>query len=105
MIQRIYAVGMSLSGVAQLDDLPRVHERAESAVDDLDATITEIRTAIFELGETLLPDGLRHAVVQLAEELTPTLGTRPELRFVGPVDSNACHPRSPTTSSPSSERH
>ena len=71
---------------------PRVHERVDHAVDDLDATITEIRTAIFELGETLLPDGLRHAVVQLAEELTPTLGTRPELRFVGPVD-NAVPPQ------------
>ena len=92
VIQRIYAVGMSLSGAARLDDLPRVHERVEHAVDDLDATITEIRTAIFELGETLLPDGLRHAVVQLAEELTPTLGTRPELRFVGPVD-NAVPPQ------------
>ena len=87
VIQRIYAVGMSLAGAARLDDLPQVHERVERAVDDLDSTITEIRTAIFELGETSLPGGLRHAVARLADELTPTLGTRPEVRFIGPVDN------------------
>ncbi len=87
VIQRIYAVGMSLAGAVRLDDLPQVHERVERAVDDLDSTITDIRTAIFELGETSLPSGLRHAVVNLADELTPTLGMRPEVRFVGPVDN------------------
>ena len=92
VIQRIYAVGMSLAGAARLDDLPQVHDRVEHAVDDLDSTITEIRTAIFELGETSLPGGLRHAVVHLADELTPTLGMRPEVRFVGPVD-NAVPPQ------------
>ena len=92
VIQRIYAVGMSLAGAARLDDLPQVHDRVEHAVDELDSTITEIRTAIFELGETSLPGGLRHAVVQLADELAPTLGMRPEVRFVGPVD-NAVPPQ------------
>ena len=92
VIQRIYAVGMSLAGTARLEDLPQVQDRVEHAVDELDSTITEIRTAIFELGETSLPGGLRDAVVQLADELTPTLGTRPEVRFVGPVD-NAVPPQ------------
>ncbi len=92
VIQRIYAVGMSLAGAARLDDLPKVHDRVEQAVDDLDSTITEIRTAIFELGDTSLPAGLRHAVVHLADELAATLGARPEVRFVGPVD-NAVPPQ------------
>ncbi len=92
VIQRIYAVGMSLAGAARLEDLPQVHGRVEHAVDELDSTITEIRTAIFELGDASLPGGLRHAVVELADELTPTLGTRPEVRFVGPVD-NTVPPR------------
>ena len=87
VIQRIYAVGMSLAGAGRLDDLPLVHERVERAVDDLDSTITDIRTAIFELGDTSLPDGLRRAVAHLADELTPTLGMRPKVRFVGPVDN------------------
>ncbi len=92
VIQRIYAVGMSLAGAARLDDLPQVHNRVEHAVDELDSTITEIRTAIFELGETSLPGGLRYAVVQLADELTPMLGARPEVRFIGAVD-NAVPPQ------------
>jgi signal transduction histidine kinase len=87
VIQRIYAVGMGLAGTARLDDLHQVHDRVEHAVDDLDATISEIRTAIFELGDTSLPGGLRHAVIDLADELTPTLGMRAEVRFVGPVDN------------------
>jgi signal transduction histidine kinase len=87
VIQRIYAVGMGLAGAARLDDLPQVHDRVEHAVDDLDATISEIRTAIFELGDASLPGGLRHAVIDLADELTPTLGMRAEVRFAGPVDN------------------
>jgi signal transduction histidine kinase len=87
VIQRIYAVGMGLAGTARLDDLHQVHDRVEHAVDDLDATISEIRTAIFELGDSSLPGGLRHAVIDLADELTPTLGMRAEVRFVGPVDN------------------
>ncbi len=87
VIQRIYAVGMNLAGTALLDDLSQLHDRVDRAVDDLDSTITEIRTAIFELGETSLPAGLRHAVVHLADELAPTLGARPEVRFVGQVDN------------------
>jgi signal transduction histidine kinase len=87
VIQRIYAVGMSLAGATRLDDLPQVHERVERAVDDLDSTITDIRTAIFELGETPLPGGLRQAVVHLTDELGPTLGSRPVVRFAGPVDN------------------
>jgi signal transduction histidine kinase len=87
VIQRIYAVGMGLSGAARVDDLSQVRDRVEHAVDDLDATISEIRTAIFELGDTSLPGGLRHAVIDLADELTPTLGMRAEVRFVGPVDN------------------
>ncbi|HEY6428740.1 MAG TPA: GAF domain-containing sensor histidine kinase, partial [Acidimicrobiales bacterium] len=87
VIQRIYAVGMSLAGTARLDDLPELHGRVERAVEELDSTITEIRTSIFELGETSLPGGLRDALVHLADELTPSLGSRPEVRFVGAVDN------------------
>jgi signal transduction histidine kinase len=88
VIQRVYAVGMSLQGATRLPDREQVIERISRAIDDLDATIAEIRTAIFELGESALPGGLRQAVFQLAEELTPTLGSRPEVRFEGAVDNS-----------------
>ena len=87
IIQRVYAVGMNLQGAIRLPEREQVVERVTRAVDELDTTITEIRSAIFELGETSLPAGLRHAVLELSDELAPTLGARPEVRFEGAVDN------------------
>lgn len=88
VIQRVYAVGMNLQGATRLPERDQVVERVMRAIDDLDLTISEIRSAIFELGETALPGGLRQAVLQLAEELSDTLGARPEVRFEGAVDNS-----------------
>lgn len=63
-------------------------ERVTRAVDDLDLTISEIRSAIFELSEAALPGGLRQAVLQLTEELSDSLGVRPQVRFEGAVDNS-----------------
>lgn len=87
VIQRLFAVGMGLQAVARAPDKGLVTPRIEQAVDELDATITEIRSAIFELGESSLPGGLRQAVLRLTEDLAPTLGTRPEVSFSGAVDN------------------
>jgi signal transduction histidine kinase len=88
VIQRIYAVGMSLQGAARLPERNLVVERVSKAVDELDDTITQIRSTIFELGDSALPGGLRQAVVQLSDELAPTLGSRPDVRFEGAVDNS-----------------
>jgi signal transduction histidine kinase len=87
VIQRIFAVGMSLQGAMKLEDKAGIVARVDRAVDDLDATITEIRSAIFELGEGAGPRGIRRGVLDLAEELTPLLGSRPQVRFSGAVDN------------------
>ena len=87
VIQRVYAVGMNLQGATRLPERDQVVERVARAIDDLDLTITEIRSAIFELGEAALPGGLRQAVLQLTQELAGTLGVRPEVRFEGAVDN------------------
>jgi signal transduction histidine kinase len=88
VIQRVYAVGMSLDGATRLSDFDQVMERITRAVDELDATITDIRSAIFELGESGVPGGLRKSVLHLADTLTETLGVRPEVRFSGAVDND-----------------
>jgi signal transduction histidine kinase len=87
VIQRIFAVGMTLQGATRLDDLAQVLERVNKAVDVLDTTITEIRTSIFELEDSDRKWGLRHGILELAEELTLMLGARPEVLFFGPIDS------------------
>jgi len=87
VVQRLYAVGMALQAAERLPDLDLVRGRIDKAVDDLDATISEIRTTIFELGDSALPGGFRQAVVILADELAPTLGVRPELKFQGAIDN------------------
>jgi signal transduction histidine kinase len=87
VIQRLYASGMSLQGATRLPDLDLVVERVNRVVDELDNTITEIRTAIFELGDTGGLEGLRQSVLELVHELAPTLGARPEVAFFGPVDT------------------
>ncbi len=87
VIQRIFAVGMTLEGATRLDELALVLARVNKAIDDLDTTITEIRTAIFEL-DSDTRRGLRHGVLELAGELSSTLGARPGVTFVGSIDSS-----------------
>jgi signal transduction histidine kinase len=103
IIQRVYAVGMNLHGAIRPPERDQVVERVSGAVDDLDTTINEIRSAIFELGEASLPAGLRQAVLQLSDELTHMLGARPEVRFEGP-STTMCPNTSVTTSWPSCGR-
>jgi signal transduction histidine kinase len=92
VIQRVYAVGMNLQGAIRLPERDQVVHRVSRAIDELDTTISEIRSAIFELGETTLPGGLRQAVLQLSGDLAPTLGGRPEVTFEGVVDNAVPQP-------------
>jgi signal transduction histidine kinase len=70
-----------------LSERDQTLERVNKAVDDLDTTITEIRTAIFELGDTAVEGGLRHSVLELTEEMSSSLRARPEVTFNGPIDN------------------
>jgi signal transduction histidine kinase len=88
VVQRLFALGMGLQATKRLPELELVRERVDRAIDDVDATITEIRTTIFELGDSALPGGLRQAVLTLTHELTPSLGTRPEVSFSGAIDNS-----------------
>src|SRR5207237_10539010 len=87
VIQRLFATGLSLEGTIRLVQVPEVAARVRKAVDDLDATIRQIRTTIFALETSGAVTGLREGVLALVDELTPTLGVRPEIEFDGPVDT------------------
>src|SRR6202007_1746302 len=49
VIQRLFATGLQLQSTARLSRTPEVSDRISNAVDDLDTTIRDIRSAIFEL--------------------------------------------------------
>ncbi len=88
VIQRLYATGMSLQGALPLITRPDVADRVSSAVDALDETIREIRSAIFSLQSPSDPKrvGLRTKILDVVEEMTAPLGFAPSLRLVGPLD-------------------
>ena len=88
VIQRVFAVGLNLQEATRLTTLTDVVARVDRAVDDLDATITEIRTSIYELGGSVIVGGLRHSVLELAADLSPMLGVRPDVVFRGPIDND-----------------
>jgi signal transduction histidine kinase len=69
--------------------VPDVREGVGKAVDALDVTIQEIRTAIFALqqGPAEKPAGLRTRVLREINTAAVPLGFRPSHRFVGPVDA------------------
>ena len=88
VIQRLYATGMSLQGALPLIARPEVKERVNRAVDALDDTIGEIRSAIFALqarDDTSRP-GLRGRLLGIADEMSGPLGFAPSLTLSGALD-------------------
>jgi signal transduction histidine kinase len=86
VIQRLFATGLHLQTAAQLSIKPEVASRINGAVDDLDATIRDIRTAIFEL-RTPMTAALRIDIRDTVAAATSSLGFRPDLEMTGPIDS------------------
>lgn len=87
VIQRLYAIGLSMQGLANTVDGP-VENRLITSVDEIDETIKQIRSTIFRLTTPLLsPErSLRARTEALLDDLTPALGFRPRLVSIGPVD-------------------
>ncbi|WP_135457553.1 GAF domain-containing sensor histidine kinase [Mycobacterium sp. DL99] len=85
VIQRLFAVGLSLQGTIPRAQSPEVQQRLTGTVDDLQAVIQEIRTAIFDLhgaqaGTTRLRQRLDKVIAQFADAPIHI-----STRFVGPL--------------------
>lgn len=88
VIQRLFAIGLGLQGTVRLIDRPEAGNRVQAAVDDLDETVKQIRTAIFGLETSRLSSGgLRDRVMATSSEATASLGFAPKVMFDGPVDT------------------
>ncbi len=88
VIQRLFAVGLSLQATQRLVDDPIVSSRLRTAVDDLDTTVRDIRAAIFEL-QVAHRSGpsVRQQLLDLAAQSATALGFDPVIRFDGPIDA------------------
>lgn len=90
VIQRLFATGLSLQGALGMagTDLPTAIERISTAIDDLDATVKQIRTAIFGLEQTqVADDGLRARVLAVVRQGAGPLGFEPRVLLDGPLDT------------------
>lgn len=89
VIQRLFAAGMMLERAQRRSSVPAVRNGVGRAVDELDVTIQEIRTAIFALQQETAeePSGLRTRVLREINMAAVPLGFKPTHRFLGPVDS------------------
>ncbi len=85
VIQRLFATGLQLQGASRIAG-EEVRERLSAAVDDLDVTIRDIRSTIFEL-QHAHSGSLRADIRGVVKEYIPTLGFNPMVRTTGPLDT------------------
>jgi signal transduction histidine kinase len=89
VIQRLFASGLTIQSVAGgLSGDPDRSERLIRVVDDIDTTIRQIRSSIFQLRGPLASgtNGLRAQLLAVGTDVTTMLGFKPEMLFEGPVD-------------------
>ncbi|KAA9378792.1 GAF domain-containing protein [Microbispora cellulosiformans] len=89
VIQRLFAVAMTLMSTVRLVERPEASSRLQTAIDELDTTIRQIRSTIFAL-QTPREDSspsLRAQVVDLVESARGHLGFMPGLSLEGHLDS------------------
>jgi two-component system sensor histidine kinase DevS len=80
-------VGLSLQSIAGAVGNEGLGERLSAAISDLDDTIRQVRSAIYELGSAGVEPGLRARVQSLGRELELVVGFGLDVSFDGPVDS------------------
>jgi signal transduction histidine kinase len=89
VIQQLFATGMSLQATSRLTSAPDVAVRIQSAVDDLDDTIRQIRSSIFALSAAAqsATSSLRGRVLEVIADAARALPSEPVVQFAGPVDT------------------
>lgn len=88
VIQRLFAIGLSLDHTSRITEKPVVAQRLTSAVDDLDQTIKDIRRTIFDLSAPPGAADLHSDVENIVGDAQRLLGFRPSLSVLGPVNSD-----------------
>jgi signal transduction histidine kinase len=84
VVQRLFAAGLVLQGVAKQPSRPDVVEKLTGVISDLDRTIYDIRSPIFELGHGGAGGDVRRQILEAAS--AAALERRPNLMIRGPVN-------------------
>jgi len=89
VIQSLFSVGLRIKIFEQTLPSPAGGRKLGEAVQQIDDSIRQLRTTIFQLNNTATATDqpLRSAVLELVETITPGLGFRPRVTFEGPLDT------------------
>jgi signal transduction histidine kinase len=85
VIQRLFAIGLSLQGGLKWTEDPQLRDRIDEAVDEIDETIRDIRRSIFELASVPQDGDIQSQVTELVDRAASSLKFRPTLAFEGPI--------------------
>jgi signal transduction histidine kinase len=89
VIQRIFGVGLGLQSTLRRLTDETIKDRLVGYVNDLDATVAEIRTTIFSLQSDVGRGSrsLRGDVLTVLADAARVLGFEPQLTLAGPIDT------------------
>ncbi|MCZ2860595.1 sensor histidine kinase [Blastococcus sp. VKM Ac-2987] len=89
VIQRVFAAGLALQSVLPRVGDPEGRRRVQNVIGQLDGTVRDIRTTIFDLHSTDTADGGDSLRRQVLDVVTEAAGDalRPTVRMSGAVDS------------------
>jgi signal transduction histidine kinase len=89
VIQRLFATGLQLQSTLRRSTDPAVRHQLQERVEELDETVRQIRTAIFDLHTTGdgAQGGLRRQLLDTAAEAAAGSGLSPSVRMSGAVDT------------------
>ena len=103
VIQRLFAVTLSLQSMAGAAEAAGMADRLKEAVSNLDATIRQVRSTIYELGSAAIDQGVRATVLALVRDLNLWSGSRSARRSTV-LWTPPSPTRSPSTCWPPCER-
>jgi len=87
VIQRLFAVTLSLQSMAGTAEAAGMADRLKEAVLNLDATIRQVRSTIYELGSATIDQGVRASVLALVRDLSAVVGFEVRTSLDGPLDT------------------
>ncbi len=89
VVQRIFATALALDRISRsvATDSPELAARLAERVDELDGTMSRIRSSIFELQHRdAAAEGVRHRLAEVVRSVVDGHGLRPDLRLHGEVE-------------------